>query len=57
MYDSKVATHSGILLLDNTFLVFTSSFALENKVSVDTEVKEVNKYLTERQKMVSEFLI
>lgn len=37
-------THSGILVLANTFLVFISLFALENKVPVDTEVKEVNKY-------------
>lgn len=44
MYDSNAATPSGILLLDNTRLVFTSSFALENKVPVDIEVKEINKY-------------
>lgn len=44
MYDSTVATHSGILLLDNIFFGFTPLFALENKVPVDTQVKEVNKY-------------
>lgn len=37
-------THSGFLVLANTFLGFISLFALENKVPVDTEVKEVNKY-------------
>jgi len=44
MDDSSMATQSGILLLDSAFLVFTSLFVLENKVPVDTEVKEVNKH-------------
>lgn len=44
MYDSNVVTLSGILLLDNNFLVFTSLFALENKVPMLVKVKEVNKH-------------